>query len=114
MCTHNYSDTFFFWPPISFNIPSSSEQKSYQWVSKILHGLAWESGDNPYFYLQQIIQNIKLGFAFAKFYAKRTKKADTLKKLLQNDVINLETLLCLKVETLKLYRDIPIFVNYMR
>ena len=106
--THNYSDTVYFRPPSSFNILSSSEQKSYQWNSKILHGLAWESGDYPYCYLQQIIQSIKLRFPFADFYAKETEKADTLKKLLQNDVIDLETLLCPKVENLKLYRDIPI------
>ena len=104
--THNYSDAFSFRPPSSFNILSSSAQKSYRWDSKFLHGLAWESGDYPYCYLQQIIQSIKLRFPFADFFAKGTEKADTLKKLLQNDVINLETLLCPKVENLKLYRDI--------
>ena len=108
VCTHNYSDIVSFRPPSSFNILSSSEQKYYQWVSKFLHGLAWESGDYPYCYLQQIIQSIKLRFPFADIYAKGTEKADTLKNLLQNDVINLETLLCPKVENLKLYRDIPI------
>ena len=108
VCSHTYSDTVFFLPPSSFNILSSSEQKSYQWVSKFLHGLAWESGDYPYCYLQQIIQSIKLRFPFAEFYAEGTEKADTLKKTLQRDVINLETLLCPKVENLKLYRDIPI------
>ena len=82
VCSHNYSDTVSFLPPCSFNILSSSEQKSYQWVSKFLHGLAWESGDYPYCYLQQIIQSIKLRFPFAEFYAKGTEKADNLKKLL--------------------------------
>ena len=108
VCSHNYSDTVSFLPPSSFNILSSSEQKSYQWVSEFLHGLAWESIDYPYCYLQQIIQSIRLRFPFAELYAKGTEKADTLKKLLQGDVINLETLLCPKVENLKLYRDIPI------
>ena len=98
VCSHNYIDTVFFLPPTSFNILSSSEQKSYHWVPKFLHGLAWESGDYPYCYLQQIIQSIKLRFPFAEFYAKGTEKSDTLKKLLQRDVINLETLLCPKVE----------------
>ena len=108
LCSHNYSDTVSFLPPSSFNILSSSEQKSYQWVSKFLHGLAWESGDYPYCYFQQIFQSIKLRFPFAEFYSKGTEKADNLKKLLQNDDNNLETLLCPKVENLKLYRDIPI------
>ena len=106
MCTHNYGDTVSFPPPCSFNILSSCEQKSYQWVSKFLHVFASESGYYPCCSLQLVIQNIKLRF-FAEFYAKVTKKADTLKKLLQKDVINLETLLCPKVENLKLYRDIP-------
>ena len=43
--TENYTDTVFFLPPASFNTLSLSEQKSYRWVSKFLHGLAWESGD---------------------------------------------------------------------
>ena len=34
VCTHNYSDTVSFRPPSSFSILSSSEQKSYQWVSR--------------------------------------------------------------------------------
>ena len=107
-CSLNYSDTVSFLPTSSFNMLSSKEQKSYQWVSKFLYGLAWESGDYPYCYLQQIIQSIKLRFRFAELYAKGTEKADTLKKLLQRDVINLEKLLCPKVEILKLYCDIPI------
>ena len=108
VCTHNYSDTVSFLPPNSFNILTSSEQKSYQWVSKFLQGLAWDSRDYPYCYLQQIIQSIKFRFPFAEFYAKGTEKAHTLKILLQRDVINLKTLLCPKVENLKLYREIPI------
>ena len=104
VCTHNYSDSISFRSPSSFNILSSSEQKSYQWVSKFLHGLAWESGDYPYCYLQQIIRSIKFHFP----YAKGTEKADLLKKLLQNDVINLETLLCPKFGNLKLCRVIPV------
>ena len=74
VCTHDYSDTVSFRPLSSFNILSSSEQKSYQWVSKFLHGLAWESGDYPYCYLQQIIQSIKLRFPFAIFMQKELKK----------------------------------------
>ena len=105
VCTHNYSDTIFR-PSSSFNIISSSEQKSYQWVSKF-HGLAWETRDYPYCYLQQILQSIKLRFPFSESSSKGSEKADILKKLLQNHVINFETL-CPKVENLKLYSGIPI------
>ena len=70
--------------------------------------MAWESGDYHYCYLLQIIQGIKFRFTFADFYAKRTENADTLKNLLKNDVINLDTLLCAKVKNIKLYRDLPV------
>ena len=46
--TENYCDTVSFLPPTSFNILSSSETRSYSWVSKYLHGLNWESGHYPY------------------------------------------------------------------
>ena len=60
--TENYCDTVSFLPPTSFNILSSSERRSYSWVSKYLHGLNWESGDYPYCYLQQIFDSIALRF----------------------------------------------------
>ena len=52
---NNYTDTISFLSPHSFNSLTLSEQKSYQWVSKYLHGLDWEKGDYPYCYLQQIL-----------------------------------------------------------
>ena len=50
--TKNYNDTISFLPPNSFNIFSSSEQRSFLWVSKFLQGLSWETGEYPYHYLQ--------------------------------------------------------------
>ena len=76
--TENYTDTVSFLPPASFNTLSLGEQKSYRWVSKFLHGLAWESGDYPYCYLQQICQSIILRFTLSEFYSKGTEKTDTL------------------------------------
>ena len=58
--TENYIDIISFLPPNSFNIHSSSEQRSLLWVSKFLHGLSWETGEYPYQYLQQIFQSIVL------------------------------------------------------
>ena len=65
--TENYYDIISFLPPNSFNILSSSEQRSFLWVS---HGLSWETGEYPYHYLQQIFQIIVLRFPFSDFYAK--------------------------------------------
>ena len=106
--TDNYCDTVSFLPPTSFNKLSSSERQSYSWVSKYLHDLNWESGDYPYCYLQQVFDSIALRFPLANFYAKGTEKTETLQKLLKKDVINLEILLCPKIENLKLFYDTPI------
>ena len=106
--TKNYNDTISFLPPNSFNILSSSEQRSFLWVSKFLHGLSWETGEYPYHYLQQIFQSIVLRFPFSDFYAKGLEKTETLRQLLQRNVINLETLFCPKIEHLKLYRETPV------
>ena len=38
--TKNYNDIISFSPPNSFNILSSSEQRSFLWVSIFLHGLS--------------------------------------------------------------------------
>ena len=72
-----YCDTVSFLPPTSFNILSSSERRSYSWVSKYLHGLNWEIGDYPYCYLQQIFDSIALRFPLATFYAKGPEKTNS-------------------------------------
>ena len=88
VCSNNYSDTVLFLPPISFNSLSSSERKSHQWVTKHLHGISWDSA----------FIAIEIRFPTAKFYAKGKEKTETLQKLIQKDVTNLETLLCPKIE----------------
>ena len=81
IATENYTDTVSFQSPNSFNSLSSSEQRSHQWVSKFLHGLAWERGDYPYSYLHQVVQGIVFRFRLSKFYAKGTEKTETLKNI---------------------------------
>ena len=110
--TENYNDIISFLTPKSFNILCSSEQRSFLWVSKFLHGLSWETGEYPYHYLQQIFQSIVLRFPFSDFYAKGLEKTETLRQLLQRKVINLETLFCPKIEHLKLYRETPVCKLY--
>ena len=107
--TENYNDIISFLPPNSINILSSSEQRSFLWVSKFLHGLSLETGEYPYHYLQQIFQSINLRFRFSDFYAKGLEKTETLRQLLQRNVINLESLFCPKIEHLKLYWDTSVF-----
>ena len=74
VCAENYNDISSFLPPNSFNILSSSEQRSFLWVSKFFPDLLWETGEYPYHYLQQIFQSIVLRFPFSDFYAKRLEK----------------------------------------
>ena len=95
--TEHYNDIVSLLPLNSFNILSSSEQKSFLWVSKFLHGLSWETGEYRYHYLQPIFQSIVLRFPFSDFFAKRLEKTETLGQLLQSNIINLETLYCPKI-----------------
>ena len=79
ICSNNYSDTVLFLPPISFNSLSSSERKSHQWISKQLHGISWDSGSYPYWFLSQIFIAIKIRFPTAKFYKGEGEDGDTAK-----------------------------------
>ena len=110
--TENYCDTGPFLPPTSFNILSSTEKRSYSWMSKYLHGLNWESGDYPCCYLQQIFDSIALRFLLATLYAKGTEKTEMLQKLLNMDVINLEISYVQKLNIWNLFRRHQ-FVLYM-
>ena len=108
IATESLIDIISFLPPNLYRTLSSSDQKSYQWVSKFLHGLLWETGEYPYCYLQQIIDRTILRLPLAVFYAKGKEKTSSLTELLQKNVINLGTLSCPKNEHLKLYRETPI------
>ena len=83
ICSNNYTDTILFLPPVSCNSLSASERKSHQWVSRFLHGLSWNSGNYPYWFISQIFIAIKLRFPSGKFYAKGKEKTESLQTLLQ-------------------------------
>ena len=91
LCSNNYSDTILFLPPVSYNSLSASDRRSHEWVTKFLHGLSWNSGTYPYWFLSQILVAIKLRFPLGKFYAKGKEKTESLQTLLQKEVIDLET-----------------------
>ena len=108
IATENFIDLISFLPPNSNRTFSSSDQKSYQWVSKILHVLLWETGEYPYCYLQQIIDSVFPRFPLAVFYVKGKEKTSTMMEQLPKNLINLEISSCPKVEHLKLYQETPI------
>ena len=95
---HNYSDTILCLPPVPYNSLSASERKSHQWVSRFLHDLSWSTGSYPYWFLSQIFIAIKVRFPSRKFYAKGKEKSESLQTLLQKEVVDLDSLLCPKVE----------------
>ena len=101
LCSINYSDTFLFLLPVSYNSLSASDRRSHKWVTKLLHGLYWNSGTYPYWFLSQTFVAIKLRFPLGKFSAKGKEKTESLQILLQKEVLDLETLLCPKVEDIK-------------
>ena len=101
LCSNNYSDTLLFLPPVSYNSLSASDRRSHKWVTKFLHALSWNSGTYTYWFLSQIFVAIKLRFRLGKFNAKGKEKTESLQTLLQKEVIELETLLCPKVEDIK-------------
>ena len=71
----DYSDSLIFLPPVNFNSLPKSEQKAYNWLTKYLHGLHWDSGNYLNLKLNQIIQSFVLRNPNAIFYAKGKDKA---------------------------------------
>ena len=97
ICSNNFSDTILLLPPLPYNSLSASETKSHQWVTRFLHGLSWSTGSYLYWFLSQIFIAIKLRFPSGNFM-QREEKSESLKTLLQKEVVDLDTLLRPKVE----------------
>ena len=104
--SHNCSDTVSSLYPSSFKILPQ--------VNKSLTGFKISSwcglGEQrlPLLLFAANYSKHQTSFSVCRILGKGTEKSDTLKILLQRDVINLETSLCPKVENLKLNRDITI------
>ena len=92
-----YMDTISFSPPHSLNSLTLSKQKSYQWVSKYMHGLDWERGDYPFCYLQQILQSVVFRFPLSDFYAMGVEKTDKCKNCLREKFQTLRVCYALKL-----------------
>ena len=88
--TSDYSDSL----PVNFNSLPKSEHKAYNWLTNYFYGLHWDSGDDLYLKLNQIIQSFVLRNLNAIFYAKGKEKADFLSKYLDRKVVNLDDLGC--------------------
>ena len=100
--TSDYSDSFVFLPPASFNSFPKSEQKAYNRLKNNLHGIHWESGDYLYLNLNQIIQSFVLKNPTTVFYAKGKEKSNLLATHLDRKVEKLDELGCPRIENLHL------------
>ena len=62
--SNNYSDTILFLPPVSYNSLSASD-RSHKWVTKFLHGLSWNNGTYPYWFIgfyHKFLSPLNFGF----------------------------------------------------
>ena len=53
IATEKFIDIIFILPPNSYITPSLSDQRSYQLISKLLHGIQWETGEYSFCYSQR-------------------------------------------------------------
>ena len=89
LCSINFSDTIVFLPTVCYNS-----------ITKFFNGLSWNSGTYLYRFLSQMFVAIKLLFQLSKFYAKGKQKTKSF-HLLMKKLIDLETVLCSKVQNIK-------------
>ena len=88
-------DAFLFRPPNSSNILNAKTLKSYNRVTKNLHGLTCNSGYYDYSFVLCFSISLKLRFPNILVYAKSWEKCEDLRNLFPH-IIDLDTLSCPK------------------
>ena len=104
--TSDYGDSLNFLPPASFNSLPKFEQEAYNWLTNNLHGIHWKRGDYSYLNFNQIIQNVVLRNPKAVFYVQGKDKTDLLAKYLDRKIVNLDELVCPRIENLR-FKNYP-------
>ena len=66
----DYQDTILLKPPHTSNILTAKALKSNNWVTKMLHGLTWDSGNYDYSFVFCFFLSLKLRFPNILVYAK--------------------------------------------
>ena len=94
VCTEDYNDCVLFSPPSKFSDLIDPQKTSFNWLSKNLHVLNWNSENYPYIYLTKIVQSVPLRNPRAVYYAKGFEKTQLLSELPDSPVIDLNTLKC--------------------
>ena len=70
VCTEDYLDCVSFLPPTSYSELTTQQKLSFNWLTRNLNGIEWDTGNYPYIYLTQIIQSVRLRNPSAILYAK--------------------------------------------
>ena len=104
VCSEDCIDSFLLLPPTNLSSLSDSEQKSYHWLTKQLHGLCWAHGDYFYADLTRILQSYVLRYPKAVFYAKGLEKSVLFSHLLDRPVVDLDSIGCPKIEDIKCFK----------
>ena len=89
----DFHDTLLLKPPYASSLIPAKTQKVYNWLTKNLHGLTWNSGDYDYSFLFCFFISLKIRFPNIVVYAKGYEKCAYLRCFFIH-VINLETLNC--------------------
>ena len=89
----DYHDTILLRPPHSSNILNAKAQKAYNWVTKNLHGISWDSGVYDYSFIFCFFISLKVRFPNIVVYAKGKEKSEYLSSFFPH-VIDLDTLNC--------------------
>ena len=86
-----------FLPPTSHKELTTQQKHSFSWLTKNLHGIDRDTGNDPYHYLTQIIQSFRLRIPGAIFYAKGKAKVKFLSDLLECSIVDLNSLDCYSI-----------------
>ena len=80
--------------PTSYSELTTHQKQSLIWLTRYLHGIEWNRGNYPYFYLTQTVHSVRLRNMAALFYAKGEEKVNFLSELLECSIIDLNSLEC--------------------
>ena len=91
----DYHDTILLKPPHSSKILNAKALNPYNWVTKNLHGLTWDSGNYDYSFIFCFFLSLKLRFPNILVYARCREKCEYLSSFFPH-IIDLDTLSCAK------------------
>ena len=89
----SYHDTILLKPPYTSYLIPQETQKTYNFLTKHLHGLRWESGTYDYSFIYSFFTSLKIRFPNIIVYTKGLEKCKHLLNFF-NNVINLEDIGC--------------------